>query len=72
MLKSKSEDFQARKHEDVVNRLKKIRYFIYPNDTLQEREINFIYFANKYGLNFVNWLINELATNKTDHQIIEL
>ena len=72
MLKLKSEDFQARKHEDVVNRLKKIRYFIYPNDTLQEREINFIYFANKYGLNFVNWLINELATNKTDHQIIEL
>lgn len=72
ILKSKSEDLQARKHKDVVNRLKKIRYFIYPNNTLQEREINFIYFASKYGLNFVKWLVNELMTNKIDHQVIEL
>lgn len=72
ILKSKSEDLQARKHKDVVNRLKKIRYFIYPNDTLQEREINFIYFASKYGVNFVKWLVNELSTSKIDHQVIEL
>lgn len=72
MLQSKSEDIQGRKHEDVVKSIKKIRHFIYPNNNLQERELNFIYFVNKYGLSFVNKLVDELVTNKPDHQVIEL
>lgn len=72
ILQTKSEDYQARQHGDVVNNVKKIRSFVYPNNNLQEREISFISFANKYGLSFVKWLINELVTNKADHQVIEL
>ncbi len=72
ILKTKSEQFQARKHEDVVNRIKKVRSFIYPNNTMQERELNFIYFANKYGLDIIKWFFSELIINKPEHQVIEL
>lgn len=71
-LKNKSLDAERRKYETTIRQLTKVRNLIYPNTNLQERELNFIYFANKYGLDILKWIFNELAINKFEHQILEL
>lgn len=71
-IKSKTEKAQERKHEQTLRQVKKAQNLLFPNDSLQERKLNFIYFANKYGINILKWIFNELAINKFEHQIIEL
>ncbi len=71
-LKAKAMDAQKRKHETSIRQLTKVRNVLYPNSNLQEREINLIYFVNKYGMDFMKWLFNELTINHFEHQILEL
>lgn len=71
-LKGKALDAERRKYDTTIRQLTKVRNLLYPNNNLQERELNFIYFANKYGLDTLKWIFNELAINKFEHQIIEL
>ncbi len=71
-LKTKSKGAEERKHETLIAQLQKVRNVVYPNENLQEREINFFYFANKYGLDIIKWIMSELNTNKIEHQVIEL
>lgn len=63
---------QEQKHEVILRQLEKVKNSIFPNNSLQERTINYFYFSNKYGMNFYKWLINEIAIDKFEHQIIEL
>ncbi len=72
LLKNKAIDAEKRKHEVTIRQLKKIQNVLYPNENLQERELNFAYFANKYGLDILRWIYNELSINKFEHQILEL
>lgn len=71
-LKTKTHDAEKRKYESTIRQISKVRNILFPNNNLQERELNWIYFANKYGMDFVGWLFNELAINKFEHQILEL
>lgn len=71
-LKSKAIEAEKRKHEATIRQLGKVRNILYPNDNLQERELNFIYFMNKYGSDFLKWVFSELAINKFEHQVLEL
>lgn len=71
-LKSKSTEAEKRKHDTVFRQLAKVSNILYPNQNLQEREINFLYFVNKYGFDFLKDLYNELSVAKFEHQIIEL
>lgn len=71
-LKNKAVEFEKSKHEVTIRQLRKVHNIIFPNGNLQEREINFSYFANKYGLDILKWIYNELTINKFEHQILEL
>ncbi len=71
-LKEKSKTAEEKKHETLISQLHKVKNVVYPNDNLQEREINFFYFANKYGMDILKWIMSELKTNNFNHQIIEL
>lgn len=71
-MKSKAIEAEKRKHEATTRQLGKVRNVLYPNNELQERELNFIYFANKYGMDIFKWIYSELAINKFEHQILEL
>ena len=71
-LKDKSKNAEERKHKTLIQQLQKVRNAVYPNNNLQEREISFFAFANKYGLDIIKWIMNELNTNKIEHQVIEL
>ncbi len=58
-LKDKAKDSQKRKHEITVRQIDKAAAMLFPNGNLQERELNFIYFANKYGMDFLKrYLMN--------------
>lgn len=72
ILKDKSKSAEERKHQTVINQLQKVRNVVNPNNSLQERELNFIYFANKYGINIMKWIMGELKINKIQHQILEV
>jgi bacillithiol synthase len=71
-LKDKTIAAQVRQHEISLRQLDKVAISLFPNSNLQEREMNIIYFLNKYGLELLRWLRNELVIDKFTHQIINL
>ena len=71
-LQQRTEKAEERKHETAVRQITKAQTLFYPNNNLQEREMNFFYFSNKYGIDMFKWLFDELAINKIEHQILEL
>lgn len=71
-LEDKTSKAQEKKYETSIRQVGKAIDLLYPYAKLQERELNFIYFVNKYGMDFLKLLYNQLALNKFEHQIIEL
>ena len=71
-LKDKTLNADKRRFDTALRQLDKATSMLYPNKNLQEREINYFYFANKYGNDFLEKIFNNLAINKFEHQIIEL
>ncbi|MCK9210612.1 MAG: bacillithiol biosynthesis cysteine-adding enzyme BshC [Ignavibacteriaceae bacterium] len=71
-LKGKTNEAQKRKYETTLRQTTKTSLAVFPNANLQERELNYFYFANKYGKDFIKLLFEELAINKFEHQVINL
>ncbi|MHB8906295.1 MAG: bacillithiol biosynthesis cysteine-adding enzyme BshC, partial [Melioribacteraceae bacterium] len=71
-LKTKALESEKRKYDSTIRQVSKVRNVLFPNSNLQERELNWIYFANKYGIDIIGWIFNELAINKFEHQILEM
>ena len=71
-LKEKTIAAQVRQHEISLRQLDKVAISLFPNSNLQEREMNIIYFLNKYGLEFLRCLRSELVLDNFTHQIINL
>lgn len=71
-LKEKTLSAQVRQHEISLRQLDKVAISLFPNSNLQEREMNIIYFLNKYGLELLRWLRSELVLDKFMHQVINL
>jgi bacillithiol biosynthesis cysteine-adding enzyme BshC len=63
---------QKRKNEVIFRQIYKTSNVLYPDDDLQERELSFIYFVNKYGLDFIKFIYKNLEIDKFEHQIIKL
>lgn len=56
-----------------LKRIRKIKTHLYPNSNLQEREVAFIYFMNKYGLEIWDDLLENLKNEQpTTHKLIRL
>jgi len=70
-LKGKAVDAQKKRHEITLRQIDKLTISLFPNNTLQERELNFAYFYNKFGKKFIEKLFNELKINTFDHQVIQ-
>lgn len=71
-LKEKALESQKKKYEITLRQLDKVSNSVFPNSNLQERELNFIYFAHKYGLDVLKRILNEIEINKFKHQVIAL
>lgn len=56
-----------------LKRIRKIKTNLFPNGNLQEREVAFIYFMNKYGLDIWDRLLEKLEDEEPDsHKIIRI
>ncbi len=72
VLREKTTAAQKRRHEVSLRQIDKAAVSLYPRSNFQERELNIIYFLNKYGLEFVKWLYGEFSIDKFKHQVIRL
>jgi len=72
VLKEKTINAQKKKNEIALKQVEKVANNILPFGELQERQINVIYFMNKYGLDFVKWLTEEVKIDLFHHQVIHL
>lgn len=71
-LRSKAIKAQETKHETTIRQLTRLSNLLYPLGNLQEREINFTYFYNKYGKDFIRKVYDDISISEFEHQIISL
>ena len=72
VLKDKTADAEKRKNELTHSQLGKAVRHIFPNDQFQEREINALYYLNKYGPGFIDTIYEKMDVSGSGHQVIEL
>lgn len=72
MLKEKTLEAQARKHETALRQVEKVSNSLFPNHNFQEREIGIVHFMNRHGADFPRWLMSELAIDRFEHQILRI
>ena len=72
ILREKVSQAQERKHEVALRQLAKAAHLIFPNNNYQERELNLVYFNNKYGTEFLRQLRETLQLDPLSHQIVSL
>jgi bacillithiol synthase len=71
-LKERAVAAQMRQHEVSLRQIDKVSNLVFPGGNFQEREINVVYFLNKYGMEFLRWLYGELKVDLFKHQVIRL
>ena len=71
-LNAKATEAQKKRYEITLRQIDKASLILYPNLNLQERELSFFQFVNKYSVDILKKIYEELAINKFEHQIIEL
>jgi bacillithiol synthase len=71
-LKDKFVESQVQQNESTITKLKSNIQNIYPDETLQERYINIVYFLNKYGFDIIQKLIDKMDISDFNHQVIEI
>lgn len=73
--KLKGKVYKSLKDSDKtqLKRIEKIKTSLFPNRNLQEREVAFIYFMNKYGTDIWDKLLTDFGNEKSDcHKIVYL
>ncbi|MFO7799001.1 bacillithiol biosynthesis cysteine-adding enzyme BshC [Rhodohalobacter sp.] len=72
-LKGKLYKSIKQKEKTQLERILKIQSNLFPNGNLQEREIAFIYYLNKYGTEIFDDILNSLENQEPDtHKLIYL
>jgi len=72
VLRTKTTEAEKRRNETLLSQIEKAVNHIYPDGNFQEREINILYFLNKYGSSLVSTLADKIDLSTNDHQFIEL
>lgn len=72
VLKTKTIESEKRRNEVLVDQIRKLIHHLYPHHNFQERELNVLYYLNKYGRDFIKLLHERLDVTARDHQVIEL
>jgi len=71
VAREKFVSLQSKQSEVITNQLAKILTNVYPDNNLQERVLNISYFINKYGMDFVDRLMQEINIDAFEHQLID-
>ncbi len=72
-LKGKLYRSLKQQEKTQLSRIRRIKHSLFPESNLQEREIAFIWFMNKYGLDLWDKLLETLSTeDPVNHKVIQL
>jgi bacillithiol biosynthesis cysteine-adding enzyme BshC len=71
-LRQKASEAQQRKHDVALRQIQKVLNTLLPNDNFQERELNLLYYLNRFGNDVVVKLRNDLVIDRFHHQFISL
>jgi len=71
-LRTRAARAELRCHEEIGRHARQLCAALYPNKTLQEREIGGIYFLARYGLGLLQALYDCMQTGCLDHQVVYL
>jgi bacillithiol synthase len=63
---------QKRQHDELRVQLEKAAVNLVPHGKLQERVLSPIYYFNKFGLDVIDRLLEDLSLDTTRHQVLEL
>lgn len=72
VLKEKTIAAQKRQHDVSLRQIDKAAANLFPSSDFQERQLNILYFLNKYGPEFVRWLFSEIEIDKLKHQLLRI
>ncbi len=68
-LRKKMVNAIRHKEEVQVNRIRKVKQALFPNDRLQEREISYIYYMNKFGVDIWDRILQELEEQDQEQDL---
>ena len=71
-LRKKFHRTRIEKDETVSRQIKSMFTALLPNGALQERKLNFASFADRYGMQFIDWMYEEVDPDCKDHKLIYL
>ena len=71
-LKGRVVRAEKQHHDQLRAQLEKAMINLYPGGKPQERALSVLYFLNKYGLNFLTVLHDQLSLDTAEHQVVEL
>ncbi len=72
ILANKTLQARQRKEQTVTNQLRQIHQAVFPAGILQERFISIVYFLNKYGPDFVSYLVKRINWDDFQHHTITI
>lgn len=72
VLAKKTMDAAVRGNETVTRQMDKLKASLYPNDVLQERALNILYFLNKYGMEFLPAIAERISVDTFEHQALKI
>lgn len=71
-LRGKFQRSQFRRDETVSRQINSLFNALLPHGHLQERSLNVIYFLNKYGPGFADWIYRSIDLSDRGHRLIRL
>lgn len=63
---------EKKRHDVLRNQLDKAKSTLFPDGVIQERQISPLYFLNKFGMDLVDRLVDEIELDTSSHQVIRL
>jgi bacillithiol synthase len=69
-LKEKSYEAQRKNFSTAMRQLEKAALHVAPNGTFQERTYPLFQYCNKYSMDFVKWLYEQIDIENFDHQLL--
>ncbi len=72
ILREKALKSDYAREQSLLRHVKTLKNQFLPNGKLQEDVINFTYFANHYGVDFIKRLYGEISVSSFEHQIITI
>ncbi|MEW6512259.1 MAG: bacillithiol biosynthesis cysteine-adding enzyme BshC [Bacteroidota bacterium] len=70
VLREKAVAAQKRRNETAVRQIERAAAGLLPGGLLQERQLNVVYFMNKYGPDLIKWLMEQIDITGFKHQVI--